>query len=70
MVHFDKPTEHFEHTITYIGRYIKKPPIAMSKIKEYDGNTIKFRFLKMIIPFYLGHLGVKKRRQDEIYKRV
>lgn len=45
VVHFDKPTEHFEHTITYIGRYIKKPPIAMSKIKEYDGNTIKFRFL-------------------------
>lgn len=45
IVNFDKPTKDYKHTIAYIGRYTKKPPIAMSKIKRFDGKTVTFKFL-------------------------
>lgn len=28
----------------YIGRYIRRPAIAVSRIEEYDGKTITFRY--------------------------
>ena len=45
IVHFEKPTKDYKHTIAYIGRYTKKPPIAMSKIKHFDSHSVTFEFL-------------------------
>jgi hypothetical protein len=45
IVHFEKPTKDYKHTMAYIGRYTKKPPIAMSKIKHFDSESVTFDFL-------------------------
>jgi len=45
LVHFDKPTKDYKHTISYIGRYTKKPPIAMSKILAFTGTHVTYKYL-------------------------
>ena len=32
-------------TISYLGRYLKRPPIAMSRLIHYDGKRIVFDYL-------------------------
>lgn len=44
-VHFAKPTTNSEHTIGYLGRYITRPPLAMSRLKHYDGTNVVFKYL-------------------------
>lgn len=44
IVHFAKPTNNPWHTITYLGRYVKKPPISQARLKHYNGNVI-FNYL-------------------------
>lgn len=44
-IHCGKPTHNPWRTITYLGRYIKRPPIALSKLKHYDGKNITFQYL-------------------------
>lgn len=39
-----KPSDDFEHNVNYLGRYVKRPPIAESKLKHYDGNTVTFKY--------------------------
>jgi hypothetical protein len=39
--YFDNPVK----TIEYLGRYISRPPIAMSRIKHYDGSDVVFDYL-------------------------
>ncbi len=29
----------------YLGRYLKRPPMAMSRLKHYDGSTVIFESL-------------------------
>lgn len=45
MVHCTKPSDDHKHNINYLGRYIKRPPIAESKLKHYDGNSVAFNYL-------------------------
>ena len=45
IVHFAKPTRKPIHTIQYLGRYISRPPLAMSRLKHYDGNEVVFQYL-------------------------
>ena len=45
LVHFDEPTKDYRHTVSYIGRYTKKPPIAMSKIIDFTGNHVTYKYL-------------------------
>ena len=45
LVHFDKPTKDYKHTISYIGIYTKKPPIAMSKILDFTGTHVTYKYL-------------------------
>ena len=40
-----EPDDNFEKNVHYLGRYLKRPPIGETKIEEYDGNTVSFRFL-------------------------
>ena len=44
-VWFADPTDNPAKTIEYLGRYISRPPIAMSRIKHYDGNDVVFEYL-------------------------
>jgi len=45
IVHCSKPSKSAYHNINYLGRYIKRPPIAHSRLKHYDGNKVVFNFL-------------------------
>lgn len=45
IVHFAKPTKTPKQTIEYLGRYITRPPLAMSRLKHYDGATVTFEYL-------------------------
>jgi Putative transposase/Transposase zinc-binding domain len=45
IVHCAPPSQEYEAILAYLGRYIKRPPIAASKLKHYDGNDVTFRYL-------------------------
>lgn len=45
IVHCSKPTEDHKHNVSYLGRYVKRPAIAESKLKHYNGNSISFSYL-------------------------
>ncbi len=45
MVHFTKPTKNPRHNVNYLGRYLKRPPLAQSRLKHYDGQTVGFEYL-------------------------
>lgn len=45
IVHLAKVTKDSNHSVKYLGRYIKRPPISMSRLLHYDGNVVIFEFL-------------------------
>jgi hypothetical protein len=45
VVHCAKPSSQHWHNVNYLGRYLKKAPIAQSRLKHYDGKTVVFSFL-------------------------
>lgn len=45
IVHCSKPSDNPKHAINYLARYVKRPAIAESKLKHYDGNEVVFRYL-------------------------
>lgn len=45
IVHCSKPSKNYKQNVNYLGRYVKRPPIAQSKIKHYDGISVSFRYL-------------------------
>ncbi|QGP52444.1 Putative transposase (plasmid) [Piscirickettsia salmonis] len=44
-VHFAQPQKSHHHNVNYLGRYIKRPPLAQSRLLHYDGKTVVFRYL-------------------------
>ncbi len=44
IVDCSKATENYNHTVNYLGRYVKRPPIAESKLRHYDGNDVTFTY--------------------------
>lgn len=44
IVDCSKATENYNHTVNYLGRYVKRPPIAESKLRHYDGIDITFTY--------------------------
>lgn len=44
-VHFADPTNTPTATAKYLGRYLTRPPIALSRIKHYDGKEVVFEYL-------------------------
>ena len=40
-----KPSKHHWHNVHYLGRYIKRPPLAQSRLQHYDGNIVVFQYL-------------------------
>lgn len=45
IVHCAKPSDDHKINIDYLGRYTKRPPIAESKLRHYDGNEVTFNYL-------------------------
>ncbi len=45
IVHFAKPTKNLHHTVNYLGRYLKRPALAQSRLLHYDGQTVIFNYL-------------------------
>lgn len=45
IIHCSKPSQNPYHAVNYLSRYIKRPPIAQSRLRHYDGNEVIFNFL-------------------------
>ena len=45
IIHCANPENNHKINVNYLGRYIKRPPIAESKLKHYDGNEVTFAYL-------------------------
>ncbi|MBB6695819.1 transposase [Cohnella xylanilytica] len=43
-VYAPKQKGNVKQQLGYIGRYIRRPAIAVSRIEEYDGKTVTFRY--------------------------
>lgn len=39
-IHFAKKTKHARQNVNYQGRYLKRPPVAASKLRHYNGGTV------------------------------
>jgi len=44
IVNCAKATTNYSQIVNYLARYVKRPPIAESKLRHYDGNDITFTF--------------------------
>lgn len=44
IIHLSKPAKNHYHNVKYIGSYIKRPPLSMSRLKHYDGNKVVFEY--------------------------
>lgn len=44
-VHLSRPAKNHLHNVQYLGGYIKRPPIAESKLRHYDGKNVTFVYL-------------------------
>ena len=45
IVHVAKSTPNPMRTISYLGRYLRRPPIAQSRLRHYDGKQVVFNFM-------------------------
>lgn len=45
IVHCAKPSDDHRINVDYLGRYTKRPPIAESKLRHYDGYEVTFKYL-------------------------
>jgi Putative transposase/Transposase zinc-binding domain len=45
IVHCSKPSTDHKQNVDYLGRYVKRPAIAESKLKHYDGHEVTFKYL-------------------------
>lgn len=44
VVHFAKPSDNHHRNVKYLGRYLKRPPIGETRIKDYDGDNVTFTY--------------------------
>ncbi len=45
IVYCSKPSNDHKQNVNYLARYIKRPAVAESKLKHYDGNEVVFNYL-------------------------
>ena len=45
IVHCAKPSANHKINVEYLGRYTKRPAIAESKLRHFDGNEVAFKYL-------------------------
>jgi hypothetical protein len=44
VVHLGPPQNDHQRNIEYLGRYLKRPPLSETNIKNYDGETVTFAY--------------------------
>jgi len=47
-----KPTSNFKQIVRYLGNYFKRPPIAGSKLRHFDGIEVIFKYLDHVTNTY------------------
>lgn len=52
IVHCAKPNKNHKKNVQYLGRYVKRPPIAESKLRHYDGHCVRFAYLDHVSKKY------------------
>lgn len=45
VVHLCKQSKNFKANVAYLGKYLKRPPIGETRIKEYDGEFVTYKYL-------------------------
>jgi len=45
VVHLQKKKASHKHNVEYVGRYLKRPPLAETRITNYDGEKVTFYYL-------------------------
>ncbi len=45
VVHLQKQSSNMKHNIEYLGKYLKRPPMGETRIKNYDGKFVTYHFL-------------------------
>ena len=45
IVHFAKIKKGHARAVKYLGSYIKRPPLSLSRLKHYDGTSVVFEYL-------------------------
>lgn len=45
IIHFARPSKNHHRNIKYLGRYLKRPALSMSRLKHYDGKEVVFSYL-------------------------
>ena len=53
IIHFAKPSKNHHRNIKYLGRYLKRPPLSMSRLRHYDGKEVIFSYLNHATKEYL-----------------
>lgn len=44
-VYLQKPSNNHIRNVEYLGRYLKRPPISETRIEQYDGTSVTFKYL-------------------------
>ncbi|SLR71217.1 Putative transposase [Klebsiella pneumoniae] len=66
-VYMSKKTDGGKNTVKYLGRYLKKPPIAGSRLAHYAGSaTLSFRYHD----HNTGELATETLTQRDIVARL
>ncbi|EBP4367410.1 transposase [Salmonella enterica] len=60
-VHFAKKTHGAWHSVKYLGRYLKRPPVAASQLRHYRGGSVVHQ--------YYDHNTQRHKRQKLSRKR-
>lgn len=45
IVHLNKKSRNMKINIDYLGKYLKRPPIGETRLKEYDGEFVAYEYL-------------------------
>ena len=45
VVHLNTQSNNMKNNIDYLGKYLKRPPIGETRIKQYNGKTVSYEYL-------------------------
>lgn len=45
VIHLNRQSNNMKANVTYLGKYLKRPPIGETRIKLYDGKTVTYEYL-------------------------
>lgn len=66
VVHLNKQSMNQKVNIHYLGKYLKRPPLAETRIKAYDGVSVTFKYLD----HYTGEISEMTLSSEEFLERL